>query len=82
MTLAYLGGGRVWDLALRYHIAASTFYVILWRTIAAINNNVPFEGIPLNDQEKMEQISRGFNNISLGVFDGCGGAVDGVAIRT
>jgi hypothetical protein len=81
MTLCYLGGGRVWDIAIMHHVSIAAFYVALWETIAAINKNVAIPGIPYDDIDELNKIAKGMKHASGGVFEHCVGAIDGLAIR-
>ena len=80
-TLAFLGGSNMWIICWKYHIASATFYNILWTTVKVINEEIAFEGLPLNDRDKLNDLSKGMNGLCGGVFEGCIGAIDGVAIK-
>ena len=54
---------------------------MLWPTIEAIDA-VFHIGFPINDTEKLEQLSQGFYEQSNGLFDDLVMVMDGIAIRT
>lgn len=53
----------------------------MWPTIEALDNNLEL-GFPLDDETKLQELSRGFREHSGGAMDGCVMAIDGLAIRT
>ncbi len=65
-------------------VAASTIYSergVIWPTIAAID--LAFHvGLPLDDTDKLEELSKGFYDHSGDIFDGCVVAIDGLAVLT
>ena len=81
MTLCYLGGGRVWDIVVMHHVSTGLFYNSNLETIRAINISVAIPGIPFDDKAELDRLAAGFKKASGGVFDGCVGAIDGLAIR-
>lgn len=84
VTLHWLAGGSYIDLCFAWGVGVSTFYSergIIWPTIEAMD--MAFEmGLPLHDNEKLEELSQGFFEHSGGIFDGCVLAVDGFAVIT
>jgi len=84
VTLRWLAGGLHIDLCFAWGIGYSTFYSdqrVLWPTIEAIDA-VFHIGFPIDDTEKVEQLSQGFYEQSNGLFDGLVMVMDGIAIRT
>ena len=82
ITLRFLAGGLVHDLLLNYYpISKATVYKVIWQTIDAINAEFPVE-FPIDDEEKLKEIERGFRAKSPHqFFSGCVGALDGVHFR-
>ena len=67
------------DICFAFGVDTSTFFKsdgVLWGTIAAIDKNVDV-GFPLNDIEKLGDISRGFAEMCIGRMEGCVMAMDG-----
>ena len=61
VTLRYLAGGMVDDLALIYHISKNEVYSSLWSTIDAINTHPDFDiKFPLDDADALREIEREF----------------------
>ena len=84
ITLRWLAGGSYLDICFAFGVGTSTFYKsdgVLWGTIAAIDNNIDI-GFPLNDIEKLEDISRGFSEMCKGRMKGCVMAMDGWVMKT
>ena len=84
VTLRFLAGGSHIDLCFAWGIGYSTFYSdrgVVWPTIEAIDAAFTI-GLPLDDVNQLEVISKGFFDHSGGIFDGCVLAIDGLAIRT
>ncbi len=84
VTLRFLAGGSHVDLCFAWGIGYSTFYSdrgVLWPTIEAFDA-VFHIGLPLDDLNQLEEISKGFFDHSGGIFGGCVLAIDGFAIRT
>jgi hypothetical protein len=84
VTLRWLAGGSHIDLCFAWGVAHSTFYSdrgVIWPTIEALD--LAFDmGLPLDNVERLEELSRGFYDHSGGIFDGCVLAIDGFAVRT
>ena len=78
-TLRWLAGGSYLDVADMHGIHQSTFYVLIWRVIDAINIVEKFE-FPYHDVEKLTAIERGFYARNGGTLKGCVGAIDGIAV--
>ena len=75
-TLRYLAGGSYSDICIFCGISKPSFYTILHRTMAAINNTLVIE-FP-STQEQCLNLAEKFENVSYqGVFKNCVGAVDG-----
>ena len=84
VTLRFLAGGSHIDLCFAWGVSYSTFYSdrgVLWPTIEALDA-VFHIGLPLDDLNRLEEISKGFFDHSGGIFDGCVLAIDGFAIHT
>jgi DDE superfamily endonuclease len=84
ITLRWLAGGSYLDIYFAFGVAISTFFKsdgILWGTIAAIDNNIDI-GFPLNDIQKLEEISEGFSGQCKRRMTGCVMAVDGWVMKT
>ena len=84
VTLRWLAGGSYLDLCFVWGVAISTFYTengVLWPTLAAID--VVFSmRFPVNDDAKLEELSRGFYNHSGRILDGCVLPIDGFGVST
>jgi hypothetical protein len=39
-------------------------------------------GLPFNDTKQLDQLAKGFYDLSGGMLDGCMWAIDGFAVRT
>jgi DDE superfamily endonuclease len=84
ITLRWLAGGSYLDIYFAFGVAISTFFKsdgILWGTIAAIDNNIDI-GFPLNDIQKLEEISEGFSGQCKRRMTGCVMAMDGWVMKT
>jgi hypothetical protein len=84
ITLRWLAGGSYIDLCFAWGVAAFTFYSergVLWPTIEAIDFAYHM-GLPLDDTDKLEELSKGFYDQSGGILDGCVVAIDGFAVLT
>jgi hypothetical protein len=84
VTLRWLAGGSYIDLCFAWGVGVSTFYSdrgIIWPTIEAIDFAYEM-GLPLHDNQKLEELSQGFFEHSGGIFDGCVLAIDGFAVIT
>jgi len=65
-------------------VGTSTFYSdigILWPTIEAIDLAYDI-GLPIDDTDKLDEMSQGFYDHSGGIFDGYRLAIDGLAVIT
>jgi hypothetical protein len=66
-------------------LGISTFYDtnngVLWQTLQAIDEVFPM-GFPVNDEDKLEELSQGFSHHLTGILDGCVLALDGVGVGT
>lgn len=83
-TLRWLAGGSYHDICELYSVSRSSFYGqngIIWPTIRALDEELDLS-YPINDAEKLEEISALFERDSRGLLKGCVGAVDGLLIRT
>jgi hypothetical protein len=83
-TLRWLAGGSHIDLCFAWGIGYSTFYSergVLWPTIEAIDEAF-YIGLPLDDNDKLQELSRGFHEQSNGIFDGLVMVLDRMAVRT
>ena len=84
VTLRYLAGGMVDDLALIYHISKNEVYSSLWSTIDAINTHPDFDiKFPLDDADALREIEREFaeahrRRYKSASWRGQVGALDGV----
>lgn len=79
VTLRFLAGGSYLDICFAFGIGRGTFFKddgILWGTIDAIDHRLEI-GFPLNDQEKLNEISEGFSEYCHGRVKGCVMAMDG-----
>jgi hypothetical protein len=84
VMLRWLAGGSHIDLGFAWGIGHSTFYSergVLWSTIEAINEAFCI-GLPLNDNDKLQQLSHGFHEQSNGISDGFFMVMDGMAVQT
>lgn len=84
MTLRFLAGGSYLDIMLLHGVHRSTFFVIIWRVIDAINNTESFAlCFPIDDADKLSDISKKFmsNRKSPSAMSGCVGALDGLCIE-
>ena len=84
VTLRFLAGGSHIDLCFAWGIGYSTFYSdrgVLWPTIEALDAAFDM-GLPLDDINRLEELSKVFFDHSGGIFDGCVLAIDGFAVRT
>lgn len=84
VTLRWLAGGSHIDLCFAWGIGYSTFYSdrgVIWPTIEALDSVFTI-GLPIDDPNRLEELSRGFYEHSDGIFDGCVIAMDGLAVRT
>jgi len=84
VTLRWLAGASHIDLCFAWGLAHSTFFSergVLWPTVEAIDN--AFEmGFPVNDLDRLEELSKGFSDHSGGILDGCVLAIDGFGVQT
>ncbi len=65
-------------------IGYSTFYSergVLWPMIEAIDEAF-YIGLPLDDNDKLQELSQRFHEQSNGIFDGLVMVMDGMAVRT
>jgi hypothetical protein len=72
------------DLCFAWGVAASTFYSergVIWPTTEAIDLTSHM-GLPLDDTDKLEELSKGFYGHSGGIFNGCVVVIDGLAALT
>jgi hypothetical protein len=84
VALRWLAGGSHIDLCFAWGIGYSTFYSdqgVLWPTIEAIDA-VFHIGFPMDDVEKLQQLSQRFYEQSNGLFDCLVIVMDGIAIQT
>ena len=96
-TLRFLAGSNYLDIGLIYGInGRSTFYKLLWDVVAAINNCEDFD-LPLlrgeegerliDDEGALRGLAREYGRRTVdenhphGVFYGCIGAIDGLAVK-
>ena len=82
-TLRYLAGGSYTDICIFCGISVASFYVVVWRTIHAINKTIPIN-FPILPKE-CAKVAAGFEAISHhGIFKNCVGVIDGylLAIHT
>ena len=73
ITLRWLAGGSYLDICFAFGISQGTFFKnegVLWGTIAAIDKVLQI-GFPLNDANRLEEISLGFSNYCGGRMKGC-----------
>ena len=79
-TLRYLAGGSYLDICVFCGISVSSFYVIVWRTIHAVNKTIQIN-FPVS-QEECAKVAAGFEDIShCGVIKNCVGAIDGYLLE-
>lgn len=84
VSLRWLAGGSYLDLCFAWGIATSTFYAeqgVLWPTLTALDAVFPM-GFPVDNADKLEELSKGFCNHSGGILDGCVMALDGFGVST
>jgi len=85
VALRWLAGGSYLDICFAWGLGISTFcdtdHGVLWPTLQAIND-VFSMGFPIDDEEKLEELSRGFSEHSSGILDGCVLALDGLGVCT
>lgn len=80
MTLRFLAGGHYLDIIDAHGVLSpETFYTILANTLKAIDTVVTWPGI--TTQGTMKEVSQGWSDYSNGAFQGCLGAIDGIAIK-
>jgi len=80
MALRFLAGGQHIDICFTHGVAVSTFYDKLWLTLEAINK-VEHLSFPIDDLQKLQNISTKFQERTGSRFPGCVGAIDGISIR-
>jgi len=70
VSLRWLAGGSYLDICFAWGLGISTFYDsdhgVLWPTLQAIEE-VFSMGFPIDDEEKLEELSRGFSEHSSGI---------------
>ena len=81
MTLRWLAGGHDCDIVDMHGVASSTFYSLLWKTVAAINKVLELPGLRPDDTDQLENLAKGFHTLSKGTMKGCVAAIDGIAIE-
>ena len=84
VTLRWLAGGSHLDLCFAWGVAHSTFFSergVLWPVIEAIDDAFAL-GFPVNDLDRLAELSKGFYDHSGGILDGCVLAVDGFGVPT
>jgi hypothetical protein len=80
MTLRWLAGGSYFDISLSNHVATSSFYHVVDKTLMDLNEilNINFK---FGDTAYLDQISAGFSRHGRSPLSGCVGALDGIAIK-
>ena len=85
IAIRWLAGGQYVDIGDLHQVnAKSTVYVVLWRTLAAIDKAVllPFNSVEsLHDTEMLDHLATSFSRSSGGIIQGCVSAVDGIHMR-
>jgi hypothetical protein len=83
-AIRYLAGGSVWDIIQLGCISKPSFYSLVWRTVAAINNAnelvvmLPSMSVGLKTQaEQFAHISSARDMNQRPIFGGCVGCIDG-----
>jgi hypothetical protein len=82
VTLSWLAGGSYVDLCFVWGIEVSSFYSdrgVIWPSIEALDEVFQM-GLPINDPEFSEQLSKGFYDHSGWILDGHVIAMDGLAV--
>jgi hypothetical protein len=83
VTLRWLAGGSYIDLCFAWGLSKASFYSergVLWPTIHALDDLLTL-GLPLTDKSVLKELSKGFEEHSGGVMEGCILAIDGLAVR-
>jgi hypothetical protein len=85
LTLRLLAGGSYMDLALLFDVGFSTAYEIFHKVIKEWildDRLIKINGIDYcDDNERMEEVARGFAAASKNVINGCIGAIDGWIVK-
>ena len=84
VTLRWLAGGSYLDICFGWGIGHSTFFSdrgVLWPTIEALNELFVI-GVPIHDDDALQELSDGFARQSNNILTGCIMAMDGIAIKT
>jgi hypothetical protein len=83
LTLRILAGASYHDLMMLFHLGRSTIFGICFRTVPAITKRLRLSGIPLDNEDLLNEIATGFAHSRDGgsPLFGCVGAVDGIAIK-
>ena len=82
MTLRFLAGGSVYDIALVYGTAVSTVYQIVGQVLDAIDKCPSLDITFPADHEEQARIAAEFKEISDAQFDCCIGVIDGMLVWT
>ena len=84
VTLRWLAGASYLDLCFAFGVAIGSFYAdggILWGTMEAINELFEI-GLPLDDENKLQQVAAEYAKYSYGHLSNCISAIDGWVNRT
>lgn len=83
-TLRWLAGGSYIDICWGWGVSRSSFFSetgVLWPTLEAIDTAFQI-GLPINDEEALDQMASDFAHYSHGHMKGCVMAIDGWVART
>jgi DDE superfamily endonuclease len=80
MTLRWLAGGSYLDISLSHHVATSSFYHVVDKTLMDLNEALKIN-FNFRDAAYLNKISAGFSRHGRSPLSGCVGALDGIAIK-
>jgi len=80
ITLRWLAGGSYLDLAAAHHQSISSVYLHIGTTINAIDKLLTLR-FPYDDEQWLQESSRGFTRNERSPIEGCVAALDGIAVK-
>ena len=80
-ALRYLAGGIYLDIAFGYSIFYKNVMHFVWQVLTAIDDTLDNINFPIEDEERLRDLERGFSNLCGGVFPGTVAACDGVVFQ-
>ena len=81
-AIRYFAGGAVYDILTVFGISESSLYASISMVVDAVNSCPQFELKYPENEERQQEIARGFRNKSRVGFSCCAGAIDGLLIWT